>query len=145
MTLEGTAISDALAPRVCRVILEDHAFDADIGFHAFEIGAPQRMLATIEVWLDVADLPSNDARAEAWDYDFIRPMIAALVSGRRWNLQETLARAIYDGIAARAGVTALRVRTRKRDVYPDCASVGVELASFAGERPHDPKSFNTNA
>jgi 7,8-dihydroneopterin aldolase/epimerase/oxygenase len=53
-----------------------------------------------------------------------------LVDERRYNLQETMCRAIYDLIAARQGVTALRVSTRKPDIYPDCAAVGVELASF---------------
>ena len=39
-------------------------------------------------------------------------------------------REIYDLVAARRGVTALRVSTRKPDIYPDCAGVGVELSSF---------------
>jgi dihydroneopterin aldolase len=39
-------------------------------------------------------------------------------------------REIYALIAARAGVTRLRVAARKPDIYPDCAAVGVEIASF---------------
>jgi len=136
----------ALAPRAYKILLEDHEFAADIGFHEFEIGAPQRLLATIEVWLDPAALPHSDARAEAWDYDFLRHEIARLALGRRFNLQETLARHIYDLIAARHGVRALRVRTRKLDVYPDTVSVGVELASFEGGAPrHGPSWASTNA
>ncbi len=134
----------ALAPAAYKIWLEDHVFEADIGFHDFEIGAPQRLLATIEVWLDPAKLPVADARAEAWDYDFLRAEIARLTTARRFNLQETLAREIYDLIAARHGVCALRVRTRKLDVYPDCASVGVELSS-ALVRPHGPSAPRTNA
>ena len=34
------------------------------------------------------------------------------------------------GLALGAGVTGLRVSTRKPDIYPDCAGVGVELSSF---------------
>ena len=136
----------ALAPRAYKLMLEDHTFAADIGFHEFEIGAPQRLLATIEVWLDPATLPQTDARAEAWDYDFLRHEIARLTDGRRFNLQETLAGEIYDLIAARRGVRALRVRTRKLDVYPDTVSVGVELASFEGGAPrHGPSWASTNA
>jgi dihydroneopterin aldolase len=41
-----------------------------------------------------------------------------------------LVRAIYDLVAARRGVTGLRVSSRKPDIYPDCAGVGVELSSF---------------
>ena len=54
----------------------------------------------------------------------------AVIAGRRFNLQETVVREIYDLVAARRGVTALRVSSRKPDIYPDCAGVGVELASF---------------
>ena len=39
-------------------------------------------------------------------------------------------REIYDLVAARRGVTALRVSTRKPDIYPDCAGVGVELVEL---------------
>jgi dihydroneopterin aldolase len=39
-------------------------------------------------------------------------------------------RAIYDLVAARRGVSAPQGRHRKPDIYPDCAGVGVELASF---------------
>jgi dihydroneopterin aldolase len=39
-------------------------------------------------------------------------------------------RAIYERVAARAGVNALRVNARKPDVYPDARAVGVALSSF---------------
>jgi dihydroneopterin aldolase len=123
-------VPDRLAPRTRKIVLEDFIVPADIGFHDFEVGTPQRLSVTAEVWLDAAAFPETDEAGEAWDYDFLRREIAALVSARRFNLQETLARAIYDLIAARHGVTALRVGTRKPDIYPDCAGVGVELASF---------------
>ena len=123
-------VPDRLKPRTRKVALEDYALDLDIGFHEFEIGRPQRLLLTVEVWIDEAHFASGDDPAEAWDYDFLRSEIGALVRGRRFNLQETLVREVYDLVAARHGVSALRVRSRKPDIYPDCAGVGVELASF---------------
>ena len=123
-------VPERLAPRTRKIVLDDFMVPADIGFHDFEVGSPQRLSVTAEVWLDAAAFPETDEAADAWDYDFLRREIAALVSARRFNLQETLARAIYDLIAARHGVTALRVATRKPDIYPDCAGVGVELSSF---------------
>ena len=123
-------VPDSLAPKTRKIVLDDFMVPADIGFHDFEVGSPQRLSVTVEVWLDADAFPETDEAADAWDYDFLRREIAALVSARRFNLQETLARAIYDLIAARRGVTALRVATRKPDIYPDCAGVGVELASF---------------
>ena len=123
-------VPDRLAPRTRKIVLEDYDLPVDIGFHDFEVGAPQRLLVTVEVWVDERSFAASDERAKAWDYDFLRTEIGRLVAGRRFNLQETLVREIYDLVAARRGVTALRVSTRKPDIYPDCAGVGVELSSF---------------
>lgn len=123
-------VPESLAPRTRKIVMEDYCLDADIGFHEHEVGHPQRLLITVEIWVDEASFVENDDSAEAWNYDFLRLEIAALVASRRFNLQETLARGIYDLVAARRGVQALRVVTRKPDIYPDCAGVGVELASF---------------
>ena len=123
-------VPERLQPRTRKIALEDYALDLDIGFHEFEIGRPQRLLLTVEVWIDEACFAREDDPAAAWDYDFLRTEIGVLVGGRRFNLQETLVREVYDLVAARYGVTALRVRSRKPDIYPDCGGVGVELASF---------------
>lgn len=127
--LEGMVPAE-LAPRSRKIVLEDFDLPVDIGFHDFEIGKPQRLRINVEVWLDAHHFPTCDSVDAAWDYDSLRTGILALASARRFNLQETICRAVYDLIAARRGVTALRVATRKPDIYPDCAAVGVELASF---------------
>jgi dihydroneopterin aldolase len=123
-------IPDRLRPKTRKIVLQDYRLDLDIGFHDFEIGNPQRLLLTVEVWIDDGSFAEADDQARAWDYDFLRTEIARLIGGRRFNLQETVVREIYDLVAARRGVTALRVAARKPDIYPDCAGVGVELASF---------------
>ncbi len=123
-------VPDELRPRTRKIVLEDYSLDVDIGFHDFEVGRPQRLMLTVEVWVDEASFPEEDDALKAWNYDFLRTEIAELASARRYNLQETLVRAVYDLVAARRGVTALRVRSRKPDIYPDCAGVGVDLASF---------------
>lgn len=128
-TLDGL-VPDRLQPRTRKIVLEGYELNLDIGFHDFEIGNPQRLLVTVEVWVDERAFAATDSVPHAWDYDFLRSEIGALVARRRFNLQETLAREIYDLVAARRGVTALRVSTRKPDIYPDCAGVGVELSSF---------------
>ncbi len=128
-TLDGL-VPESLKPRTRKIVLQDYELPVDIGFQDFEIGNPQRLLVTVEVWLDEAAFAADDDAASAWNYDFMRTEIGALALSRRYNLQETLARAIYDLIAARRGVTALRVGTRKPDIYPDCAGVGVDLSSF---------------
>jgi dihydroneopterin aldolase len=123
-------VPEALRPRTHKIMLEDLELPVDIGFHDFEIGTPQRLRVNIEVWLSPAELPKDDVVAEAWDYDHIHSAAIALATSRRYNLQETLVQALYAMVAARAGVIGVRVSTRKPDVYPDCAAVGVELSSF---------------
>lgn len=119
-----------LRPRTRKIFLRDHDLPVDVGFHDFEIGVPQRLRVNIEVWLDEAAFATDDRVDAAWNYDVLRSLIAELVASRRYNLQETLCRAIYDVVAARQGVIGLRVSTQKPDIYPDCAGVGVELSSF---------------
>lgn len=128
-TLDGL-IPDHLSIKSSSLILDSLEVMVDIGFHDFEIGTPQRLLVTVEVWLDDVETPADDNPGLAWDYDFLRNDIRAIASSRRWNLQETLARTLYDHFAGLQGVLALRVATAKPDIYPDARSVGVEIASF---------------
>ncbi len=127
--LEGL-IPAALAPKTRKILLEDFDLPVDIGFHDFEIGTPQRLRVNVEVWLSESFFPHCDTVAQAWDYDVLRSSVLALVDGRRFNLQETVAHEIYALVAARQGVEAVRVSTRKPDIYADCAAVGVEISSF---------------
>ena len=128
--LSGLIPAD-LKVRSARIILESLA----IGFHEFEIGAPQRLLVTVETWLEDMSVPADDDPERAWNYDFLRQEVEEIASARRYNLQETLAHAIFERVAAFRGISALRVRLSKPDVYPDAHGVGVEIASFAGHWP----------
>ncbi len=133
-TLSGLVPAD-LRVRSARILLESLEVQADIGFHEFEIGTPQRLLVTVEIWLKDLDAPKDDDPVHAWDYDFMRAEVEEIAASRRWNLQETLAHAIFDRVAASRGVRALRVRLSKPDVYPEAHGVGVEIASFSGTWP----------
>ena len=123
-------VPDRLSPRTAKILLDSLEVQADIGFHDFEIGTPQRLLVTVEIWLDHIPPADSDDPAEAWDYDLLREQIEELAAARRYNLQESLAHAIYDRVASMRGVAALRVATAKPDVYPNAQGVGVEIASF---------------
>ena len=136
----------ALKVRQQRIVIEAIEVMADIGFHAFEIGTPQRLLISIELWLDPATQGGpaeqggpadrgDDDPARAWDYDVVVQAVRSLATGRRYNLQETLVHAIFARIASLNGIVALRVSSNKPDVYPDARGVGVEIASFKGVAP----------
>jgi dihydroneopterin aldolase len=128
-------VPEALRPRSARIFLDSLEVMTDIGFHEFEIGSPQRLLVTVEVWLDHIPRADSDDPLLAWDYDFVREQVEELATSRRYNLQESLAHALFDKFAAMRGVRALRIVTAKPDVYPEARSVGVELASFKGAAP----------
>jgi dihydroneopterin aldolase len=123
-------VPDHLRVRSSRILLDALEVQADIGFHEFEIGKPQRLLITVEIWLEDVTPPADDDPAGAWDYDYLRTEVEALAGARRYNLQETLAHAIYQRFAAMRGVKALRVATAKPDIYHQARGVGVEIASF---------------
>ena len=128
-------VPDHLKVRSARILLDSLAVQVDIGFHEFEVGAPQRLLVTVEIWLEDVSLPGEDDPDRAWNYDFLRHEVEEIAAARRFNLQETLAHAVFERIAAFRGVRALRVRTSKPDVYPEAHGVGVEIASFSGAWP----------
>ena len=129
-------VPDRLKVQSARILLEDYEVQADIGFHDFEVGAPQRLLVTVEVWLEDRALPPEDRPEGAWNYDILRAAVAELAGARRYNLQETLAHAIFDRVAAARGVQDLRVRTCKPDVYKEARGVAIEIASFQGAWPN---------
>jgi dihydroneopterin aldolase len=124
-----------LQVRSARILLEGLEVQADIGFHDFEVGAPQRLLVSAEIWLEDTSVPPGDDPELAWNYDFLRREVEEIAVARRYNLQETLAHAVFERIAEFRGVKAVRVRTSKPDVYPDAHGVGVEIASFSGAWP----------
>ena len=128
-TLDGL-VPDHLRVRSSRILLDSLEVQADIGFHEFEIGTPQRLLITVEIWLEDVAPPPDDAPSAAWDYDYLRTEIQALALAKRYNLQETLAHSIFRRFAAMRGVKALRVATTKPDIYEDARGVGVEISSF---------------
>lgn len=132
--LEGM-VPAKLAVKSAKIHLDSLAVMTDIGFHDFEVGTPQRLLISVEVWLDEVAAPDGDLAINAWNYDDLRLEVERIASSRRFNLQETLVREIFNWIAARAGVKALRVGTTKPDVYPNARGVGVEIASFSGSAP----------
>lgn len=128
-------IPDQLKVRSARIILDSLAIELDVGFHDFEIGAPQRLLVGVEIWLEDVAAPAEDNPASAWNYDVIRQLVENIAKDGRFNLQETFAHRLFERLAAHRGVNALRVRTMKPDIYASANGVGIEIASFKGSWP----------
>jgi len=128
-------VPDHLRVRQSRILLDSLEVMTDIGFHEFEVGTPQRLLITVELWLEELEPPADDNHLSAWNYDHLRTEVMRIAQERRYNLQETLVHAIFQRVAAYRGVKALRVKSVKPDIYSDAKGVGVEIASFTGECP----------
>lgn len=128
-------VPPSIKVRQQRIRIDSLEVMADIGFHDYEVGTPQRLLVSVELWTDELTPPADDDPARAWDYDVIVKQVRDLATARRYNLQETLVHAIFDRIAAARGVAALRVTSFKPDIYPDARGVGVEISSFIGATP----------
>ncbi len=128
-------VPEHLKVRQSRILLDSLEVMTDIGFHDFEVGTPQRLMVTVELWLDDLTPPDDDDPAAAWNYDYLRTEVIRIAQGRRYNLQETLVHAIFERVAASRGVQALRVKSVKPDIYDDAKGVGVEISSFPGEAP----------
>ena len=132
--LEGM-IPAHLKVRQSKILLDSLEVMTDIGFHEFEVGNPQRLLISVELWLEDCSAPASDDPVEAWNYDYLKNEVIRIAQERRYNLQESLVHAIFQRVAAYRGVRALRIKSVKPDIYADAKGVGVEIASFAGETP----------
>jgi len=125
-----------LKVRQSRILLDSLEVMTDIGFHEFEVGVPQRLLITVELWLDDLTPPQDADVQSAWNYDYLRSEVIRIAQARRYNLQETLVHAIFERVAAYRGVAALRVKSVKPDIYGDAKGVGVEVASYEQKAAH---------
>lgn len=123
-------VPDHLKVRSASILLDSLEVSVDIGFHDFEVGTPQRLLVTVEIWLEDVSVPASDDPARAFDYDYLRTEVRLLAAERRYNLQETFAHTIFQRFAALKGIKAMRVATAKPDIYPDARGVGVQIASY---------------
>ena len=131
--LEGI-IPPHLKVRKSKILLDSLEVMTDIGFHDFEVGKPQRLLITVELWLEEFVAPPADDPVHAWNYDYLKNEVIRIAQERRYNLQETLVHAIFQRVAAYRGVKALRVKSVKPDIYDDARGVGVEIMSFVENR-----------
>ena len=111
-----------------RLFLRDYEIRINIGVHAFEKTAEQRVLINVDLFVPLASsTPRADKLAEVLDYDFIRRSIGERVSRGHVHLQETLCDDVLALMLSHPDVRAARVSTEKPDVYPDCDAVGVEV------------------
>ena len=112
------------------VFLSEVEVICSIGLHDFEKAAKQRVLIDVEVQLDPNNEPNADNVADTLDYDLVRNTVIELAEARHYDLQETMARQIFDAVRAMKDVIGVSVQTQKPDVYPNCKTVAYRLSNL---------------
>ena len=112
------------------VFLSEVEVMCSIGLHDFEKEAKQRVLIDVEVRLDPNNEPNADNVADTLDYDLVRNTVIEIAEARHYDLQETIARHIFDAITTMKDVIGVSVQTQKPDVYPNCKTVAYRLSNL---------------
>ena len=81
-----------------RFVLQGMETRASIGIYDHERKAPQRLIIDAELLLSPATEPLDDQIESTLDYEIIREMILDIVSVQHYDLQETLARKLFDAL-----------------------------------------------
>ena len=117
-------------PLTRRFVISQINVICSIGIHDFERAEKQRITVDLEVLLSADKEPQVDNIEQALNYDAIREMVIEIATSRHFDLQETLARTIFDAVQTFSTVDALMVRTAKPDVYEDVQSVTYQLSNL---------------
>ena len=117
-------------PLTRRFVISQINVICSIGIHDFERAKKQRITVDLEVLLSTDKEPQADTIEQALNYDTIREMVIEIATSRHFDLQETLARTIFDAVLALSTVDALMVRTAKPDVYEDVKSVAYQMSNL---------------
>ena len=109
-----------------RLFVRDLTLLAQIGVWRQEHGRRQRVRISID--LEVEDTPNPDDRLDGTvNYDGIVGAAREIAAAGHVRLIETLAERIAGRCFEDPRVRRCRVRVEKLDVFPDAASVGVEI------------------
>lgn len=110
-----------------RILVRDLVLDCEIGVFRHERGARQRVRINLELAVREAEMPVADDLRNVVCYDEIVSGVRRLAEAGHVNLVETLAERIAELCLADARIRRAVVRVEKLDVYPDAASVGIEI------------------
>ena len=113
-----------------RFFVRDIEILCSIGIYDHERENKQRVIVNIEVVLDPDAEPTSDAILEGLDYDMIRDGVIELATERHYDLQETLARALFDKMLSLPTVIEASVLTAKPDIYDNCREAAYQLSNI---------------
>ena len=109
------------------VFIRDLVLTTLVGVHGHEKNGQQRVCINLDMDVPEPEEPIQDKLSEVVCYEEIVLEIRTIVNAGHINLVETLAERIASKILSDERISAVRVRIEKLDVFPDAASVGVEI------------------
>ena len=109
------------------VFVRDLVLTCSIGVYRYERDASQRVRINLDLAVPEDGAALEDDIARVVSYEDVVDRVRATVARRHINLVETLAEEIATVCLEDGRVSAVRVRVEKLDVFPDAASVGVEI------------------
>ena len=112
---------------VTTLFLENVVREVDIGVHAHEIGAPQRLRFDVYVMLAGAAEPSADQIDEVLDYEYLIGALDQTLELERAALLETLANRLLDQILSPVAVEGASVIITKLDVLEGEGQLGCSM------------------
>jgi len=115
------------ARHVRHVFVRDLVIAAAIGVWAHEKGRTQRVRINLDLGVAEPETPAPDRLDAVVCYDRLTRAVRTLATDEHLHLIETLAERIAQTALADPRILNVRVRVEKLDVYPDAASVGVEI------------------
>jgi len=113
-----------------RMFLRDLEMIASVGVHPHEKIRPQRIRVSVELSVGPRAPDAPDTLESVLSYEDVANAIRAMVADGHVHLIETLAERIAQTCLSHPEVGWVMVRIEKPDVFPDVATVGIEI-----ERP----------
>ena len=112
------------------IFIRDLEMIASVGVHAHEKIKPQRIRVSIDLSVGPRPADATDTVDTVLSYENVVKAVRATVATGHFHLIETLAEHIAADCLAHPTVALVKVKIEKPDIFPDAATVGIEI-----ERP----------
>jgi dihydroneopterin aldolase len=122
--------SDRSERKNYRIFIRDLEMIASVGVHAHEKLTPQRIRVSIDLNVGPRAADATDTVDTVLSYENVVKATRAIVATGHFQLIETLAERVAASCLAHFSVRSVKVKIEKPDIFPDAATVGIEI-----ERP----------
>jgi dihydroneopterin aldolase len=113
-----------------RIFIRDLEMIASVGVHQFEKIKPQRIRVSIDLTVGPRPPDASDTVDTVMSYENVVKAVRSIVATGHFHLIETLAERIAAECLQHYTVSSAKVKLEKPDIFPDAATVGIEI-----ERP----------